>query len=98
MKKIFLSVIFLLVFIFVSLIGFLSTVGYETDNFKIENYDAMQVYYKPNDKKYIIYALSGDIWFDDNLKGCLKQKKEIDPHLLNLQNQKFQRYSMISLY
>ena len=33
MKKIFLSVIFLLVFIFVSLIGFLSTVGYETDNF-----------------------------------------------------------------
>ena len=33
MKKIFVTLIFLLIFIFVSSIGFLSTVGYETDNF-----------------------------------------------------------------
>ena len=40
-------------------------------------YDQFSFGIKQDDKKYIIHALSGDIWFDDNLKGCLKQKKEI---------------------
>jgi hypothetical protein len=40
-------------------------------------YDQFTFAIKQDDKKYIIYALSGDIRFKDDLKGCLKQKKEI---------------------
>ena len=40
-------------------------------------YDQFTFAIKQDDKKYIIYALSGDIRFKDGLKGCLKQKKEI---------------------
>tara|TARA_B100000035_G_scaffold16942_1_gene13639 strand:+ start:229 stop:822 length:594 start_codon:yes stop_codon:yes gene_type:complete len=40
-------------------------------------YDQFSFTIKSDDKKYILYALSGDIWFEDDLKGCLKQKEII---------------------
>ena len=33
----------------------------ETNNFKITNYDMMQVYHKPKDKKFIIHVIRGVI-------------------------------------
>ena len=44
---------------------------YETGNFKINNYDVMQVYYKPNDKKYIIWGIRGAL-FCENKSDCIK--------------------------
>ena len=55
---------------------------YETDNFKIENYDVMQVYYKPNDKKYIISGIRGAL-FCKNKSDCINQHKKIINDLKN---------------
>ena len=55
---------------------------YETDNFKISNYDVMQVYYKPNDKKYIISGIRGAL-FCKSKSDCIKQHKKIINDLKN---------------
>ena len=43
----------------------------------LNNYDQYSFSIKSGDKKYMIYDLSGDIYFVDDLSGCLKKKKEI---------------------
>ena len=43
--------------------------------FKI--YDAVQIHFKKNDKKYIIYGLDGLIDFPKNIKDCYKKQDEI---------------------
>jgi len=37
----------------------------ETSDFKIKNYDVMQVYYKPNDNKFLIFGVRGALYCDD---------------------------------
>lgn len=44
---------------------------------KFENYDELALTVKPDDKKFIIYSVSGDIFCKDNIKKCLSQQKEI---------------------
>ena len=48
----------------------------ETSDFKIKNYDVMQVYYKPNDKKFIIFGVRAALYCDDNNK-CKNQQNKI---------------------
>ncbi len=55
---------------------------YETGNFKISNYDVMQVYYKPNDKKYIISGIRGAL-FCKNKSECRNQHNKIINDLKN---------------
>ena len=43
-----------------------------SENF--ENFESLQFIYKTNDKKYIIHAIVGIIFYDNDLKGCLEQK------------------------
>ena len=47
-------------------------------------YDSLQIVFKKNDKKYIIYSLSGIIYFDDKIDNCLEKQKEIFEELSNL--------------
>lgn len=42
-----------------------------------ENFENLQFIYKYNDKKYKISAIVGLIFFDNDLKGCLKKKKSM---------------------
>ena len=44
---------------------------------KFENYDELGLTVKPDDKKFIIYSVSGDIFCKDNIKKCLSQQKKI---------------------
>ena len=55
---------------------------YETDNFKIDNYDVMQVYYKPNDQLYIISGIRGAL-FCKKKNDCINQHKRIINDLKN---------------
>ncbi len=48
----------------------------ETSNFKIKNYDVMQVYYKPNDNKFIIFGVRAALYCD-NKKECKNQQNKI---------------------
>ena len=41
---------------------------------KIKNYDWLQISYKRNDSKFIIYSIDGVIEFKKNYKACLKKK------------------------
>ena len=43
---------------------------------KLKTYDALQFYYKPNDKNYILYAIGGLVDCNSH-KECLNLKKEI---------------------
>ena len=44
---------------------------------KSDIYNQFTISIKPNDKRYIIYSLGGDIHFENDLTGCLNKKKEI---------------------
>jgi len=48
----------------------------ETSDFKIKNYDVMQVYYKPNDNKFIIFGVRAALYCDDN-NECKNQQNKI---------------------
>ena len=54
----------------------------ETSNFKISDYDAMQVYYKPNDKNYIISGIRGAL-FCNSKSQCINQHTKIINDLKN---------------
>jgi len=56
---------------------------YKVDH-QLSQYDALMVHFKKNDKKYIVYSVSGVMEFADNIKGCSLTKKEIDLELLKL--------------
>tara|TARA_Y100000996_G_scaffold406729_1_gene383454 strand:- start:14 stop:598 length:585 start_codon:yes stop_codon:yes gene_type:complete len=55
---------------------------YETNNFKISNYDVMQVYHKPYDKNYIISGIRGAL-FCKNKNKCINQHNKIIDDLKN---------------
>ena len=40
-------------------------------------YDHVQCTYKPDDKKFKIHSVEGALFFENNIKGCLKKKDEI---------------------
>ena len=42
----------------------------------VKTYDAMQIYYKTDTPKKIIYALDGVAWYKNNIKACEKEKKK----------------------
>ena len=42
-----------------------------------ETYDSVQINYKKNDNKYKIYAIGGDIFYENNIEECYKKKDEI---------------------
>ena len=44
---------------------------------KFEDYDQVTFGLKKNDKKYIIYSLVGDLYFNNKFLKCMKKKKEI---------------------
>ncbi len=48
---------------------------YLYDKFKI--YDDLSFFVKPNDKNYIIYSIRGSVIYDDKIKQCYAQQKEI---------------------
>ena len=45
-----------------------------------ETYKDVQIVFKKNDKKYLIYAISGGFFFD-NMAQCLAKQKKIDKDL-----------------
>ena len=42
-----------------------------------ETYGAVDFHYKTNDSKYIMHAISGVIFFKQNIKACLKKMDEV---------------------
>ena len=40
-------------------------------------YDTIQFHIKVNDPKYIIYSISGVIYFNNNMKACIDKRKEV---------------------
>ena len=55
---------------------------YENSKFKI--YDSVQANVITKDKKYIIFSISGIIYFNDKINDCKNQKKIIFNELKNL--------------
>ena len=53
-------------------------------NLDLEKYDVLSAHIKPNDKKYIIYDLSGAILFKENVSDCYVEKNKIDNELITL--------------
>ena len=52
--------------------------GADTENcVKIENYNGLQATFKRDDKKYIVYGLSGIIDYRNNIEDCYEKKDEI---------------------
>ena len=48
-------------------------------NSKSDTYDQFSFHLKKDDKNYIIYSISGDFHFENDIKGCnIKKKKIID--------------------
>ena len=44
---------------------------------EVTNYDKVNVGFKDTDTKFIIKKISGFIWFDNDIKNCLKKKDEV---------------------
>ena len=53
----------------------------ENDISKFQQYDTVQFAFKKKDKKFIIYGLSGGIWFESNINECLNKMYEIEKDL-----------------
>ena len=47
-------------------------------------YDMLQFTLKNGDKKYIIYGISGKLFYENNFKDCLKKKDEIVKEVTDL--------------
>lgn len=59
---------------------------------KFENYDELALTVRPDDKKFIIYSVSGDIFCKDNIKKCLSQQKEIVSELEDFLSLEFESW------
>ena len=59
---------------------------------KFENYDELALTVKPDDKKFIIYSVSGDIFCKDDIKKCLSQQKEIVSELEHFLGSEFESW------
>ena len=53
----------------------------ENESSKYKTYDNVQFSFKKKDKAYKIYGLSAAIFYETNIKECLKQKDEIEKEL-----------------
>ena len=51
-----------------------------------ETYEYLQFNLKKNDSEYIIYGISGKIFFENDIKSCLKKKDIVFNEILNLFN------------
>ena len=51
-----------------------------------ETYEYLQFNLKKDDSKYIIYGMSGKIFFENDIKSCLKKKDIVFNEILNLFN------------
>ena len=51
---------------------------------KLKVYDSIQANVKTNDKKYIIYSISGISYFDNNIGKCKEQMKLISKELIKI--------------
>ena len=51
---------------------------------KLKVYDSIQANVKTNDKKYIIYSISGISYFDNNISKCKEQMKLISNELIEI--------------
>ena len=47
------------------------------DTNKLKTFDGLQIHLKADDKKYIIYDIMGQIYYEDNIEDCYKKKDEI---------------------
>ena len=56
---------------------------YIGDASKFNIYDGVQLHYKKNDKNFKIFALSGIIWFKNNINDCHRKMNEIDKELID---------------
>ena len=54
---------------------FYSATFYTTEKFEL--YDAVQFHLKASDKKYIIYSISGRMYFQDRISECHKKMNEV---------------------
>jgi hypothetical protein len=43
----------------------------------LTTYESVQFHFKTNDKKFLIYAISGHLYFKKNIKECYKKKSKI---------------------
>ena len=51
---------------------------------KFNVYEKVQFHLKANDTKYLIYAISGNNYFKDNVKDCYKEMKKVTSDLKSL--------------
>ena len=49
-----------------------------------KNYDWISATINPNDKKYIIHAIEGRLFFPNDIEGCLNKKKEISKEIFSI--------------
>ena len=59
-----------------------------SDHTNFNTYEAVQIAVKNNDKKYIIYGIDGIKLYGDNIKQCLKDRKDIVEELEGLPQMK----------
>jgi len=53
-------------------------------NIQSEKYDRLQLHFKTGDKKYIIHAVGGIVFYKKNINDCYVLKKIIDNDMKNL--------------
>ena len=51
---------------------------------KFKKFDKIQFHWLSKDKKYIIQSISADIFYANDIKNCLKQRKKINKEIKNL--------------
>ena len=51
---------------------------------KFKKFDKIQFHWLSKDKKYIIQSISADIFYANDIKNCLKQRKIINKEIANL--------------
>lgn len=58
-------------------------------NLSLDTYESLEIYLKTDDKKYVIYALSGAIFYKNEMAICIKKKDELVNNIEHLfQNSK----------
>jgi len=57
------------------------------DSHQLNQYGAIMIHFKKNDKNYIIYSLAGVIIFEDNFQECILKQKEIVSDISELFNE-----------
>ena len=51
---------------------------------KFENYDTVDFHYETNDPKYIIVSVSGGIFYENDMKACLKKMEVVKTSMLEI--------------